>query len=57
MAKRTTSQGMTVQLVDKKTGRAERRRWFHNLANCQVWLNCQYPHWQDNYNLEIFYDD
>lgn len=57
MAKATTRIGMTVQLLDKNTGNAVRRKWFGFLDSAKEWLDWQYPDWQNKYDVEIFYDE
>lgn len=55
--KARTRLGMTVQLCDKKDGRAIRRKWFGTLNAAKAWFDWQYPNWQNKYAVEIFYDE
>lgn len=49
-------QGFTVQLLNKNNGQAVRRKWFLTVAAAQAWLDWQYPHWKEMYDMEIFCD-
>ena len=48
--------GFTIQLLNKNNGQAVRRKWFLTVTAAQAWLDWQYPHWKEMYNMEIFCD-
>lgn len=48
--------GFTIQLLNKNNGQAVRRKWFLTITAAQAWLDWQYPHWKEMYDMEIFCD-
>ena len=48
--------GFTIQLLNKNNGQAVRRKWFLTVTAAQAWLDWQYPHWKEMYDMEIFCD-
>ena len=48
--------GFTIQLLNKNNGQAVRRKWFLTVTAARAWLDWQYPHWKEMYDMEIFCD-